>query len=95
MRKWQLERKYGGIRKWSLLNVNLLAQDLGLSSGAYDLLVDKEVYYNQATGLITPTGKWVLNYIVPCENQLSYVNVRTNSLSEMANYLLNNFNKNI
>lgn len=94
MRKRQLERKYGGIRKWSLLNVNLLAQDLGLLSGAYDLLVDRKVYYNQGTGLITPTGKWVLNYIVPCGNKLSYVNVRTNSLSEMANYLLNNFNKN-
>ena len=86
--------KYRKVKKWDLNSINSFATDLGLNKGVYDLLVDKEVFYNYGLGTAIPTGQYVLNYLVKKNTgNFGYIQVKRNSLREIASFLFKTYSR--
>ena len=87
---YEVRKKYGHIKRWSMKSINELACDLGIDKGAHDYWVDKEAHYNRELGKNVPTGRWLFL----CRNNTgTYVTKSFNNLEETAKYLISNYAK--
>lgn len=94
MSRREVLSKYSNVKKWDLQSINNFASDLGLQKGVYDMLVDREVFYNYGLGTAIPTGQYVLNYLVKKNTgDLGYIQVKRDSLREIASFLFKAYNR--
>ena len=90
MYMYEVRKKYGQVKRWSMKSINELACDLGIDKGNHDYWVDKEAHYNRDLGRYIPTGRWLF---MCRECSGVYTSKPFNNLDEVAKYLITNFAK--